>query len=358
MSDAPVTTAAVPTTRIERSRRNDVDFKNLPFGSVFADHMYVARYGDGEWLERDIRPYGPLLIHPSCRGLQYGISLFEGFKVFRTPDGRAVAFRPEENFDRLNKTATRLAMPTVPREMFFEALRGIVDLDREWVPDPEHGALYIRPTYFCTNPNLNVQPGTDFLFVMMSGPFGNYFADGELSLTTTRRYVRAFPGGTGDVKPSGNYAGSLLATREAQDTGYNNVLWLDGIEHRYVEECGVMNVFFVLDGVAITPPLGGTILPGVTRKSIIQLMADLDVPCEERRITVDELLVGARDGTLTEAFGVGTAATIAPIQRLGLEGEDVTLPTLSDPVASRVKRELQGIQTGRIEDRHGWLVEL
>lgn len=358
MSEAFTRTATVPTTRIERSRRHDVDFTNLPFGSVFADHMYVARYADGAWREREIRPYGPISLHPSCRGLQYGISLFEGFKVFRTPDGRAVAFRPDENYRRLNRTAARLAMPDVPEEMFFEALRGVVDLDREWVPDPEHGALYVRPTYFCTNANLNVQPGTDFLFIMMTGPFGNYFSGEELALTTTKRFVRAFPGGTGDVKPSGNYAGSLVATREAQEAGYANVLWLDGIEHRYVEECGVMNVFFVLDGVAVTPPLEGTILPGVTRKSIITLLADLGVPCEERRISVEELRAGATDGALTEAFGAGTAATIAPIQRLGLDGHDVSLPDIADSVASRVKRELQGIQTGLIEDRHGWLMEL
>jgi len=359
MSDTAVRTATeIPTTRVSESRRGSVDFTNLPFGSVFADHMYVARYGDGEWQERDLRPFGPIPLHPSCRGLQYGISLFEGFKVFGTPDGRAVAFRPDENFARLNRTASRLAMPPVPEEMFFEALQGILDLDRAWVPDSSQGALYIRPTYFCTNSNLNVQPGTDFLFVMLSGPFGNYFSGEELALTTTRRYVRAFPGGTGDVKPSGNYAGSLLATREAQSAGYANVLWLDGIENKYIEECGVMNVFFVLDGVALTPPLEGTILPGVTRKSIIQLMSDMGIPCEERRVSVAQVLAGADAGTLTEAFGVGTAATIAPIQRLGLEGRDVVLPEIEDSVAERVKRELQGIQTGVVPDRHGWLLEL
>ncbi|MFV1986885.1 MAG: branched-chain amino acid aminotransferase, partial [Gemmatimonadota bacterium] len=355
---AASTSVSVPTTRIEESRLSKVDFAELPFGSVFADHMYVARYADGGWQEREIRPYGPLPIHPSCRGLQYGISLFEGFKVHKTPDGRAVAFRPDQNFERLNLTAARLAMPSVPREIFFEALRGLIELDREWVPDPSQGSLYIRPTYFSTDPNLNVQPGTEFLFVMMTGPFGPYFSGEELALRTTRKYVRAFPGGTGDVKPSGNYAGSLLATREAQAAGYANVIWLDGIEHKYVEECGVMNIFFVLDGVAVTPPLEGTILRGVTRKSIIQLMADMGIPCEERRISIDELLEGSSAGTLSEAFGVGTAATISPIHRLGLEGEDIRLEEREDSIAHRVKAELQGIQMGQIDDRHGWLMEL
>ncbi|MDX1393570.1 MAG: branched-chain amino acid aminotransferase [Gemmatimonadota bacterium] len=356
MSDTAL--APVPTTRVETSRRNEVDFEELPFGSVFADHMYVARYADGAWREREIRPYGPILLHPSCRGLQYGLSLFEGFKVHRTPDGRAVAFRPDQNYERLNMTAARLAMPSVPRDMFFEALQGLIDLDREWIPDASQGSLYIRPTYFCTNANLNVQPGTDFLFIVMTGPFGPYFTGGELALTTTRKYVRAFPGGTGDVKPAGNYAGSLLATREAQDEGYQNVLWLDGIEHRYIEECGVMNVFFVIDGVAVTPPLEGTILRGVTRKSIIQLMEDRGIRCEVRRVSVDELLDAADAGTLDEAFGAGTAATVAPIHRLGLEGRDVRLEDRPDSVANRIKTELQGIQMGRIEDRHGWLHEL
>jgi branched-chain amino acid aminotransferase len=359
MTEAAVSSeTAIPTTRVERSRLDDVDFRKLPFGSVFSDHMYVATYSDGRWSDPEIRPYGPIPIQPSSRALQYGLSIFEGFKVHRTPDGRCVAFRPDENWKRMRRTSARLAMPEIPRSMFFQALEALVDLDRAWVPDAADGSLYIRPTFFCTDANLNVQPGEEFVFVVMTGPFGPYFEDGELALVTTRKYVRAFPGGTGDVKVCGNYGGSLLATREAQEAGYQNVIWLDGIEKKYVEECGVMNVFFLLDGVAVTPDINGTILPGVTRLSVLRLLEDMGIPCEERRISVDELLDAARAGTLEEAFGAGTAATIAPIHRLGLDGEDVVLEPREDSLAARVKTELQGIQMGRIDDRHGWLVEL
>jgi len=348
----------IPTTRVERSRLGDVDFTTLPFGSVFSDHMYVVECSEGRWGDAEIRPYGPLPVEPTSRALQYGLSVFEGFKVHRTPDDRCVAFRPEENWKRLNRTTARLAMPEIPRDMFFEALGALVELDRAWVPDASDGSLYIRPTFFCTDANLNVQPGSDFLFLVVTGPFGPYFSGGELGLVTTRKYVRAFPGGTGDVKVCGNYGGSLVATREAQEAGYQNVIWLDGREQKYVEECGVMNVFFVIDGVVVTPELGGTILPGVTRLSVIELLDEMGIPCEERRVSVEELVAAGREGTLDEAFGAGTAATIAPIHRLGLDGEDIRLEEREDSLAHRIKTELQGIQMGRIPDRHGWLLEL
>lgn len=355
MAEATVT---IPITRVEESRLPSVDFEDLPFGSIFSDHMFVATYADGAWRDREIRPYGPIELHPTCPALQYGVSLFEGFKVHKTPEGEAVAFRPEENSKRLNRTARRLAMPEVPRELFFEALHGLIDVDRAWVPDASQGSLYVRPTHFCIDADLNVQPGSTFKFIMITGPFGPYFRGGELALVTTRNFVRAFPGGTGDVKPAGNYAASLLATREAQDAGYQNVLWLDGVEQKYVEECGVMNIFFVIDGVVVTPALEGTILPGVTRLSVIQLLEDLGIPCEERRVSVEELRLGGTNGALTEAFGVGTAATIAPIHRLGLDGRDVRLEDHEGSIARRLRTELFGIQTGLIEDRHGWLLRV
>lgn len=346
--------ASIPVTRVETSRRPSVDFDRLPFGRIFSDHMFVATCVDGEWGAGEIVPYGPLPVYPTSLAIQYAVSVFEGFKAHRTPDGRAAVFRPDRNFERLNRSARRIVMPEVPRDLFFGALDTLIAIDRDWLPEPSQGALYLRPTCFCVDPSLMVEPGSEFRFVLMTGPVGPYFG-GPLGLVTTRDYVRAFPGGTGDVKPSANYAGSLLATRQARDAGYQNVIWLDGIERRYVEECGVMNVFFVLDGTAVTPPLEGTILPGVTRDSVLRLLADFGVPCEERRISVDELVLRAERGELTEAFGVGTAATVAPIQRLGLDGRDVLLEERRDSLARRVKTELLGIQTGAIDDRHGWL---
>lgn len=344
----------LPITRVDVSRRSSVDFDSLPFGSIWSDHMFIRDNVDGVWSQGEIRPYGPIEIYPSSKALQYAVAAFDGFKAHKTPDGEMVVFRPDMNQKRLNRTAERLAMPLVPKELFFGALRELLALDSDWLPDASQGALYIRPSYFGTDPTLNVDSGTSFRFVLMTCPVGLYFA-GELSLVTTREYVRAFPGGTGDHKPAGNYAGTLLASARAQEQGYQNVLWLDGKEGRFVEECGVMNIFFVIEGTAITPPLEGTILPGVTRDSAIQLLADLDIPCEERRISVDELLASAAAGTLDEAFGCGTAATIAPIHRLGLDGTDVHLRERPDSVAARLKAELLGIQTGVIDDRHGWL---
>lgn len=348
------TSASIPVTRVETSRRASVDFDRLPFGEVFSDHMFVATCADGEWAGGEIVPYGPLPVYPTSRAIQYAVSVFEGFKAYRTPEGDAAVFRPDMNFERLNRSARRMVMPEVPRDLFYGALEALVELDRDWFPDPSQGSLYLRPTYFCVDPSLMVEPGSEFRFVFMTGPVGPYFG-GRLGLVTTRDYVRAFPGGTGDVKPSANYAGSLLATREAREAGYQNVIWLDGIERRYVEECGVMNVFFVLDGAAVTPPLEGTILPGVTRDSVIRLLADFGVRCEERRVPVDELVERAERGELSEAFGVGTAAIVAPIHRLGLDGHDVVLEERPESLAARVKRELLGIQTGTIEDRHGWI---
>lgn len=345
---------SIPVTRVDASRRASVDFDRLPFGRIFSDHMFVATCVDGEWGEGEIVPYGPLPVYPTSLAIQYAVSVFEGFKAYGTPDGRAGVFRPERNFERLNRSARRMVMPEVPRDLFFGALEALIEIDRDWLPDPSQGALYLRPTYFCIDPSLMVEPGSEFRFVFMTGPVGPYFG-GRLGLVTTRDYVRAFPGGTGDVKPSANYAGSLLATREAREAGYQNVIWLDGIERRYVEECGVMNVFFVLDGAAVTPPLEGTILPGVTRDSVLRLLADFGVPHEERRVSVDELVERAERGELSEAFGVGTAAIVAPIQRLGLDGHEVVLDERPDSLAERVKKELLGIQKGTIEDRHGWL---
>ena len=356
----PVSAPAFPVTRVSRSRLDAVDFNHLPFGEVWSDHMFSARCSHGKWADAEILPYGPIRILPSSKALQYSVALFEGFKAHRTPPGDLAVFRPDRNYERMNRTAARLAMPTVPESMFYEALGELLRLDEAWTPGPEQGSLYIRPSYFGTGASLAVDSGTEFQFLLMTCPVGLYFQPGKrLSLTTTRKYVRAFKGGTGAFKPAGNYGSTLVASAEARSAGWDNVIWLDGYEGRWVEECGVMNMFFVIGGVAVTPPLEGTILPGVTRESALVLLDDLGIPCEERRVSVGELVAAADAGTLQEAFGCGTAATIAPVGKLGLEGREIELPpTGDDSVAHRLRSELLGIQTGTIEDRHGWLVTL
>ncbi|WP_423925476.1 branched-chain amino acid aminotransferase [Candidatus Palauibacter sp.] len=349
-------TTTFPVTHVEHSRIESVDFDNLPFGSIWSDHMFVADNIDDAWTGAEIRPYGPMEIYPSSKALQYAVSMFEGFKAHKTPEGDLVVFRPDMNQKRFNRTASRFVMPELPEEMFFDAMRELLDVDRGWLPDAAQGALYIRPSYFGTDPTLNVTPGRSFRFVLMTTPVGLYFTGSQtVSLVATRKFVRAFPGGTGAHKPAANYGPTMLASVHAQEQGYQNVIWLDGHEGRFVEECGVMNMWFVIDGTAITPPLEGTILPGVTRDSLIQLCADFGIPCEERRISVEELLDAHAVGTFEEAFGSGTAATVQPIDRLGLDGTDVLLEQRPDSVAARLKAELHGIQTGRIEDRHDWL---
>jgi branched-chain amino acid aminotransferase len=354
--------ASLPTVevnRIPQSRRPAGDLSGVAFASIFSDHMFVAEYEDGRWARADIRPYGPLELLPNVSALQYGISVFEGLKAQRTADGRVALFRPRQNARRLNQSAARLAMAELPDDLFETALLTLLDLDREWVPPSGQGALYVRPCLFSIDPAIRVKPAERFLFTILTFPFGTYYAGGVDALVT-ERYVRAFPGGTGAVKPAGNYAPTLAADLEAQAQGCQTVLWLDGLERRYVEECGVMNVFFVAQGergpVVITPALGGTILPGITRDSVLTLLRDDDVQIEERAITIEEVLGLLGEGRLLESFGTGTAATLSHIRSLTYRGQRNPLPDVGpDSVGAAVRDRLQAIARGTEPDRFNWL---
>jgi branched-chain amino acid aminotransferase len=340
--------------RVQTSRLHDVDLGHVPFGSVFSDHMLVAEFRDGAWGQAAIRPYGPLELPPSISALQYGLSVFEGLKAHRSPAGAALLFRPRENARRLQRSARRLAMPEVPEALFLGGLRELVRLDRDWIPPPGSGALYVRPVLFSVDPSLRVKPAERYLFVVFTSPVGAYFAE-PVDVLVSDRYVRAFPGGTGDGKPAGNYAPALVAEREAREAGCGSVLWLDALERRYVEECGVMNVFFVLRDAVVTPELSGTILPGVTRDSVIVLLREMGLRVEERRIALDELFRGQERGELLECFGTGTAATVAHVRRIRHGQRELALP----PVEARhvgpvVRDRLVAIMTGRAPDPYGW----
>jgi branched-chain amino acid aminotransferase len=336
--------------------RSPDDLVKLPFSSVCSDHMLVCEYRDSAWASATVQAYGPLPLPPSISALQYGVSVFEGLKAHRTPAGDIAIFRPYENARRLNRSAARLAMPDVAERLFLDGLRALLRLDEKWVPAHGQGALYIRPCLFSVDESVRVKPADRCLLVTFTFPFGNYYA-APVDVLVTDKYVRAFPGGTGDVKPAGNYAPALLADRDAQQAGFQTVLWLDGVERRYVEECGVMNVFFVLkDGRVITPSLTGTILPGVTRDSVLTLVRDMGLPAEERRISISELFDVSDRGELVECFGTGTAATISHVRSIRWNDRVINLPPVEERrVGPALRERLVRIATGVLPDPYGWL---
>jgi branched-chain amino acid aminotransferase len=328
---------------------------NAGFSSIFSDHMLTATYADGAWQEALIHGYGPLSLPPNISALQYGISVFEGLKAHRTPRGEVVILRPRQNALRLNRSAARLAMPSVPEDLFMHGLRSLVGLDREWVPPLNKGALYIRPCLFSIDPSVRVKPAEQCLFVILTFPFGTYYST-PVDVLVSERYVRAFPGGTGDVKPAGNYAPALLAEREARDAGFHTVLWLDGLTRTYIEECGVMNIFFVIDDVVITPALNDTILPGITRDCALTLLRDMGISVVERPVSMEEVVSAYERGSLRECFGTGTAATLSHIQRIRYRDRDLNLPSVEERVIGPMLRErLVAIASGQAADAHGWL---
>jgi branched-chain amino acid aminotransferase len=355
MGDTTVATQ-IAVTRIAKSRLSEELRENSPFGTNYSDHMFVADYNDGEWNEPRIVPFGEMTFSPAMMALHYGQSLFEGFKAHRTADGRVAVFRPMANHARLNRTATRLAMPEVPAELFRDGLLELLRTDREWTPHRDGGSLYVRPVYFGMDDSLMVRPASRYRFTIFTSPGGPYFAQ-PIRLLAEETYVRAFPGGTGDAKTAGNYGGGLLAAKLAQGKGYHNVMWLDGQERRFIEESGVMNIMFVIDGVAITPALSGTILPGVTRDSVLTLLRDMNIPLEERPVSVDEVVAAHASMKLQEAFGIGTAAIIAPIACIGYRGKDMEIATGSPTgIAAKLHAKLTAIQTGKEPDPRGWLL--
>jgi len=351
------TVASIPVTRTAAPRFSEQLRDSAAFGAVFSDHVLVADYAAGKWGDPAIVPYGPMMLPPAPAVAHYGQGIFEGFKAFPRPDGAAALFRPDANHARMNRTCQRMAMPEIPASIFIEGTAALVRVDRQWIPSKPGSALYIRPVMFATGESLGVRPSETFRFIIETCPSGPYFS-GAVDLLAEETYVRAFPGGTGAAKCGGNYAGSMLAAIEAQKKGFHNVLWLDGIERRWVEEAGLMNVVFVIDGTVVTPPLGGTILPGITRDSVLTLLRDMKVPVAERRIAIDEVFEAHAAGRLQGAAGVGTAATIAPLGRLRHRDREITVPALTpDSPLSRVGAELDAIRTGQT-DRYGWMVRV
>lgn len=350
-----VKNSRVRITRTPKTRIHEVDFSNIPFGRIFTDHMLVVDYADGEWKTPEIVPYGEISILPCVTALHYGQAIFEGMKAFKGASGDPVLFRPEDNHSRFNLSAERMCMPDIPEEIFLGGLKTLLDLDREWIPDTPGSSLYIRPFMFATDEYVGIRPSDQYKFIVICCPVGAYYPE-PVNLVVNRDMVRAFPGGTGEAKSAGNYGGSLLGAKLAKEQGYDNVLWLDGIEKKYIEECGTMNVFIVIDGVAITPELDGTILKGITRHSSITLLQSMGIPVEERKISIDEVVEAHRNGKLDEVFGAGTAATIAHVARIGVDGEDLVMPPISErKVGPALLQKLNNIRLGVEPDPYGWV---
>lgn len=345
-------------TRTEPSRVSEVDMNNIPFGRVFSDHMLVARYKDGSWQAPEIVPYGPLPMAPSSSVLNYGQAIFEGMKATRGVDGSVQLFRPDQNQRRFNQSAERICMPAVPEEIFMGGLKALINLDRDWVPQPEQGSLYIRPVMFATDEYIGVKASEEYIFSIFTCPVGPYYSK-PVNLLASKDHVRAAIGGTGAAKFAGNYAAALLPDRLAKAKGYDNVMWLDAREGRYVEECGTMNIFFVIDGTVVTPSLSGTILPGITRASVLKLLRDKGYQVETRQVSIYEIQGAYREGRLQEVFGVGTAATISPVAKIGFAGEDFMMPPVEEfTIGNWLKDTLQAIKTGESKDDYGWTVKV
>lgn len=353
-----MTTTLFDIQRTETSRITEVDIENLPFGSVFSDHQFTMEFEDGKWNTGVIEPYGDMRLSPAAMVLHYGQAIFEGMKAFRQPDGGIALFRPEDNIRRFNVSGERMCMPKVDEETFMEALKELLKLDSQWVPNAEGSSLYIRPFMFATEVHVGVRPSAQYRFVIFTCPVGPYYK-GNVRVKVETEYTRAAPGGTGFAKAAGNYGAALRPTELAKAQGYDQILWTDAVEHKYIEESGTMNAVFVMDGKLVSPALGDTVLNGVTRASILELARHFGIEVEERRIGVSELKAAAESGSLQEAFGVGTAATMTAIEAIGFVGGDVELPPVEGwTIMPKLAKGLDDIRRGRAEDPFGWRIVL
>ena len=351
-------TLEIEKTTVPQSRVTDVDFTNLKFGKEYSDHMFIADYSDGEWGKFRIEPYDLLHLSPSNTVLHYAQSVFEGMKAYKNPEGDVLLFRPFDNFLRLNISAKRMCIPELPEELFIGGLTELLRLDKDWVPDLPGTSLYVRPFIFATDEYIGIRPSDTYKFMIISSPAGGYYSE-PLRVKIETEYTRACEGGTGFAKAAGNYAAALYPAKLAQEQGYHQLLWTDARDHRYIEEAGTMNVIFKIDGKLITSPTNNTILKGLTRDSVLTLARDWGLPVEERLVEVQEVIQAAREGRLEEAFGAGTAATVAPIDTIGFDGEDYHLPSVETwEFCNKAHQQLDDIKTGKAEDKHGWIYKV
>lgn len=346
----------IEITPIANSKVDQLDFDNIPFGRVFTDHMFEAHYENGEWTKMAIKPLENLSVHPGNLAWHYGQSIFEGMKATKSHDGKPLLFRPEEHIYRLNASAKRMCMPEFPEDVFVEAIHRLVKMEENWIPAKPGSALYLRPLMFATDEAIGVRPSEKYTLLIMCLPVGPYYAK-PVSLLAEEHYIRAAMGGVGEAKTAGNYAASLYPAKLAKAEGYDQVLWLDAKEYKYVQEVGTMNIFFVIDGEVLTPETEGTILKGITRKCIMQILADKGYKVSTRRISIDEVCQAYDEGKLTEVFGAGTAAVVANVNKIKYQDKVMELDVAKAEVAALAKSTINGMRDQTLEDPYGWVIE-
>jgi branched-chain amino acid aminotransferase len=349
----------IATNKVAESRVSQVDPKDIKFGKVYSDHMLVADFKNGAWGEAEIVPFDDLQLSPATTVLHYGQAIFEGIKAYKNANGEINIFRPTDNWERFNKSAHRMGMPAVPQEIFMKGMQQLIALDADWVPASEGCSLYIRPFMIGTDAFIGVKPAEEFKFIIITSPAGAYYAE-PIKIYVHDHYTRAFPGGIGYTKAAGNYGASMFPTMEVRKLGYDQILWTDAIHHKYVQEIGTMNVFFVLNDTVITPDLSeGTILAGITRDSILTLLKEKGIKVEERPLSMDEIVAAYDKGQFMECFGAGTAAVVAPIKELYYEGKTMQLqPATNNKIMNLVRTELADIRYGRVPDARNWLYKV
>ena len=342
-------------TKSQNSKISEVDYKNLGFCKYYSDHMFICDYNNGSWKNFRIQPFQDLTLSPACTTLHYGQTIFEGLKAYRDSKGKILIFRPEKNHERFNKSAERMCMPTIPKNIFIDSIEELLRIDHNWVPEGEENSLYIRPISFALDPYIGIRPADNYTFMVICGMAGGYYSE-PVNVKIETKYTRAVSGGVGYSKTAANYAAALYPAVKAEKDGYHQLIWTDGKSHEFVEESGTMNLFFVVEDKLVTPPLGDTVLDGVTRDSIINLSKLLNIDVHVRKVSVNEVITCLQNGSMKEAFGAGTAATIAPIKMIGHNNKNYNLPKITqNSISNILLSKLSDIKFGRDMNELNWL---
>ena len=347
----------IKVTQIEKSKISTIDFDNLSFGTIFSDHMMVCDFKNGQWQQAEIKPYEPFTFDPSASVFHYGQALFEGMKAYKGENNEVFLFRPDQNIKRFNKSSERMAIPEFPEDLFLEGLNQLLRLDADWIPQGEGQSLYVRPFVIASEPCIQANPSKEYRFAIICSPVSSYFS-GAVKVKIENHYSRATPGGFGYAKAAGNYGGQFYPTELAKAEGFHQIIWTDAVSHQYIEEAGTMNVFVRIGDTLITNPTSDTILDGVTRKSLIQLAKDLNIPLEVRPIAINELIEASAKGELLELFGAGTAAVISLIETFNYKGQNYHVENDANSYAQQLKKALTDIQLNRAEDLHEWRYQI